>query len=172
MLGESDGLYSASNLKIMKFVQATLRANYLFQKNVHYLVRNNEVLLVDEHTGRTMPGRRMSDGVHQALECKENVPIQRESQTLASTTFQNFFRLFDNLSGMTGTADTEAVEFKQIYGLDVVIIPTNVPMIRDDLNDLVFLTKKAKYLALIDDCLLYTSPSPRDISGSRMPSSA
>ena len=139
MLGESDGLYSASNLKIMKFVQATLRANYLFQKNVHYLVRNNEVLLVDEHTGRTMPGRRMSDGVHQALECKENVPIQRESQTLASTTFQNFFRLFDNLSGMTGTADTEAVEFKQIYGLDVVIIPTNVPMIRDDLNDLVFL---------------------------------
>ena len=135
----------------MKFVQATLRANYLFQKNVHYLVRNNEVLLVDEHTGRTMPGRRMSDGVHQALECKENVPIQRESQTLASTTFQNFFRLFDNLSGMTGTADTEAVEFKQIYGLDVVIIPTNVPMIRDDLNDLVFLTKKAKYLALIDE---------------------
>ncbi len=151
MLGESDGLYSASNLKIMKFVQATLRANYLFQKNVHYLVRNNEVLLVDEHTGRTMPGRRMSDGVHQALECKENVPIQRESQTLASTTFQNFFRLFDNLSGMTGTADTEALEFKQIYGLDVVIIPTNVPMIRDDLNDLVFLTKKAKYLALIDE---------------------
>ena len=121
MLGESDGLYTSSNLKIMKFVQATLRANFLFQKNVHYLVRNNEVLLVDEHTGRTMPGRRMSEGVHQALECKENVPIQRESQTLASTTFQNFFRLFKNLSGMTGTADTEAVEFKQIYGLDVVI---------------------------------------------------
>ena len=98
-----------------------------------------------------MPGRRMSEGVHQALECKENVPIQRESQTLASTTFQNFFRLFKNLSGMTGTADTEAVEFKQIYGLDVVIIPTNVPMIRDDLNDLVFLTKKAKYKALIEE---------------------
>ena len=135
----------------MKFVQATLRANFLFQKNVHYLVRNNEVLLIDEHTGRTMPGRRMSEGVHQALECKENVPIQRESQTLASTTFQNFFRLFKNLSGMTGTADTEAVEFKQIYGLDVVIIPTNVPMIRDDLNDLVFLTKKAKYKALIEE---------------------
>ncbi len=151
MLGESEGLYSVSNLKIMKFVQATLRANFLFQKNVHYLVRNNEVLLIDEHTGRTMPGRRMSDGVHQALECKENVPIQRESQTLASTTFQNFFRLFDNLSGMTGTADTEAVEFKQIYGLDVVIIPTNVPMVREDHNDLVFLTKKAKYLALIDE---------------------
>ena len=151
MLGESSGLYTSSNLKIMKFVQATLRANFLFQKNVHYLVRNNEVLLIDEHTGRTMPGRRMSEGVHQALECKENVPIQRESQTLASTTFQNFFRLFKNLSGMTGTADTEAVEFKQIYGLDVVIIPTNVPMIRDDLNDLVFLTKEAKYKALLDE---------------------
>ena len=151
MIGGSDGLYSVSNLKIMKFVQATLRANFLFQKNVHYLVRNNEVLLIDEHTGRTMPGRRMSEGVHQALECKENVPIQRESQTLASTTFQNFFRLFSNLSGMTGTADTEALEFNQIYGLDVIIIPTNVPMIRTDHNDLVFLTKKAKYKALVDE---------------------
>ena len=126
MLVSSEGLYSRSNLKIMKFVQATLRANYLFKKNVDYLVRNNEVLLIDEHTGRTMPGRRMSEGVHQALECKENVPIQRESQTLASTTFQNFFRLFKKLSGMTGTADTEAVEFSQIYGLDVIIIPTNL----------------------------------------------
>jgi preprotein translocase subunit SecA len=135
----------------MKFVQATLRANFLFKKNVHYLVRNNEVLLIDEHTGRTMPGRRMSEGVHQALECKENVPIQRESQTLASTTFQNFFRLFKTLSGMTGTADTESIEFNQIYGLSVIIIPTNVPMVRDDLNDLVFLTKKAKYKALIDE---------------------
>ena len=151
LIGASEGLYSISNLKIMKFVQATLRANFLFKKNVHYLVRNNEVLLIDEHTGRTMPGRRMSEGVHQALECKENVPIQRESQTLASTTFQNFFRLFDNLSGMTGTADTEAVEFQQIYGLNVIIIPTNVPMIRDDHNDLVFLTKKAKYKALVDE---------------------
>ena len=151
LIGASEGLYSISNLKIMKFVQATLRANFLFKKNVHYLVRNNEVLLIDEHTGRTMPGRRMSDGVHQALECKENVPIQRESQTLASTTFQNFFRLFNNLSGMTGTADTEAVEFQQIYGLSVIIIPTNVPMIRNDHNDLVFLTKKAKYKALIDE---------------------
>ena len=151
VIGDSDGLYSVSNLKIMKFVQATLRANFLFQKNVHYLVRNNEVLLIDEHTGRTMPGRRMSEGVHQALECKENVPIQRESQTLASTTFQNFFRLFKNLSGMTGTADTEALEFNQIYGLNVIIIPTNVPMIRNDHNDLVFLTKEAKYKALIDE---------------------
>ena len=151
ILGESEGLYSVSNLKIMKFVQASLRANFLFQKNVHYLVRNNEVVLIDEHTGRTMPGRRMSEGVHQALECKENVPIQRESQTLASTTFQNFFRLFSNLSGMTGTADTEALEFNQIYGLDVIIIPTNVAMIRTDHNDLVFLTKKAKYKALVDE---------------------
>ena len=151
VIGSSEGLYSISNLKIMKFVQATLRANFLFKKNIHYLVRNNEVLLIDEHTGRTMPGRRMSEGVHQALECKENVPIQRESQTLASTTFQNFFRLFNTLSGMTGTADTEAVEFKQIYKLDVIIIPTNVPMIREDHNDLVFLTKKAKYNALVEE---------------------
>ena len=150
-VGTYEGLYSISNLKIMKFVQATLKANFLFKKNVHYLVRNNEVLLIDEHTGRTMPGRRISEGVHQALECKENVPIQRESQTLASTTFQNFFRLFNKLSGMTGTADTEAVEFQQIYGLSVIIIPTNLPMIRDDHNDLVFLTKKAKYKALIDE---------------------
>jgi preprotein translocase subunit SecA len=151
LIGASEGLYSISNLKIMKFVQATLRANFLFKKNIHYLVRNNEVLLIDEHTGRTMPGRRMSEGVHQALECKENVPIQRESQTLASTTFQNFFRLFNTLSGMTGTADTEAVEFQQIYGLSVIVVPTNVPMIRNDHNDLVFLTKEAKYKALIEE---------------------
>ncbi|MDA8683428.1 preprotein translocase subunit SecA [Gammaproteobacteria bacterium] len=151
ILGASDGLYSVSNLKIMKFVQATLRASFLFKKNVDYLVRNGEVLLIDEHTGRTMPGRRMSEGVHQALECKENVAIQRESQTLASTTFQNFFRLFKKLSGMTGTADTEAVEFSQIYGLNVIIIPTNVPMARTDLNDLVFLTTESKYKALIEE---------------------
>ena len=137
----------------MKFVQATLRANFLFKKNVHYLVRDNEVLLIDEHTGRTMPGRRMSEGVHQALECKENVSIQRESQTLASTTFQNFFRLFSNLSGMTGTADTEALEFNQIYGLSVIIIPTNVAMARHDHNDLVFLTTDAKYNALVDEII-------------------
>jgi preprotein translocase subunit SecA len=151
ILGASDGLYSVSNLKIMKFVQATLRASFLFKKNVDYLVRNGEVLLIDEHTGRTMPGRRMSEGVHQALECKENVAIQRESQTLASTTFQNFFRLFKKLSGMTGTADTEAVEFSPIYGLNVIIIPTNVPMARADLNDLVFLTTESKYKALIEE---------------------
>ena len=153
IIGEGDGLYSVSNLKIMRFVQATLKANFLFQKNVHYLVRNNEVLLIDEHTGRTMPGRRISEGVHQALECKENVPIQRESQTLASTTFQNFFRLFSTLSGMTGTADTEAPEFREIYNLDVVIIPTNVPMARKDMNDLVFQNKKAKLKALVKEIL-------------------
>jgi len=151
VLTHSDGLYSVSNLKIMRFVQATLRASFLFDKNVHYLVRNNEVLLIDEHTGRTMSGRRMSEGVHQALECKENVPIQRESQTLASTTFQNFFRLFTTLSGMTGTADTEALEFNEIYGLSVVIIPTHKPMIREDMNDLVFLNKESKYKALIKE---------------------
>ncbi|MEK9780585.1 MAG: preprotein translocase subunit SecA, partial [Gammaproteobacteria bacterium] len=151
LIGNSDGLYSVSNLKIMRFVQASLRANFLFKKNVDYLVRNNEVVLIDEHTGRTMPGRRISEGVHQALESKENVPIQKESQTLASTTFQNFFRLFKTLSGMTGTADTEALEFSQIYGLDVVVIPTNKPMVRNDNNDLVFLTKSAKYKALIKE---------------------
>ena len=108
------------------------------------------MVLIDEHTGRTMPGRRISEGVHQALESKENVPIQRESQTLASTTFQNFFRLFKTLSGMTGTADTEALEFNQIYGLNVVIIPTNKPMVRKDLDDLVFLSKESKFKAIIE----------------------
>ena len=151
MLNENENLYSATNLKIMRYVQATLKANYLFNKNVHYLVRSNEVLLIDEHTGRTMPGRRISEGVHQALEAKENVTVQRESQTLASTTFQNFFRLFKTLSGMTGTADTEAREFSEIYGLDVVIIPTHKDMIREDCDDLVFLTKEAKYKALIEE---------------------
>ena len=149
ILSSSGNLYSVSNIKIMRFVQATLRANFLYNRDVHYLVRNGEVVLIDEHTGRSMPGRRISEGVHQALESKENVTIQRESQTLASTTFQNFFRLFDTLSGMTGTADTEALEFNQIYGLNVVVIPTNKKMIRDDQDDLVFLSKTAKYKALI-----------------------
>ena len=153
IIGQDDGLYSVSNLKIMRFVQASLKASFLFQKNVHYLVRGNEVLLIDEHTGRTMPGRRISEGVHQALECKENVTIQRESQTLASTTFQNFFRLFSTLSGMTGTADTEAPEFREIYNLNVVIIPTNVPMARQDMNDLVFQNENAKFKALISEIL-------------------
>ena len=128
---------------------------FLFKKNIHYLVRNQEVLLIDEHTGRTMPGRRMSEGIHQALECKENTPIQRESQTLASTTYQNFFRLFEQLSGMTGTADTEAAEFAEIYGLNVSIIPTNKPMAREDNDDLVFLTQDAKFKALIEEIEIF-----------------
>ena len=151
LLQSEDSLYSVSNLKIMRYVNATLKAAFLFKKNVHYLVRGQEVLLIDEHTGRTMPGRRMSEGIHQALECKENTPIQRESQTLASTTYQNFFRLFDQLSGMTGTADTEAAEFAEIYGLNVSIIPTNKPMAREDNDDLVFLTQEAKFKALIEE---------------------
>ena len=151
LLQYEDSLYSVSNLKIMRYVNATLKAAFLFKKNVHYLVRGQEVLLIDEHTGRTMPGRRMSEGIHQALECKENTPIQRESQTLASTTYQNFFRLFDQLSGMTGTADTEAAEFAEIYGLNVSIIPTNKPMAREDNDDLVFLTQEAKFKALIEE---------------------
>ena len=151
LLQSEDSLYSVSNLKIMRYVNATLKAAFLFKKNIHYLVRGQEVLLIDEHTGRTMPGRRMSEGIHQALECKENVLIQRESQTLASTTYQNFFRLFDQLSGMTGTADTEAAEFAEIYGLNVSIIPTNKPMAREDNDDLVFLTQEAKFKALIEE---------------------
>ena len=151
LLQSEDSLYSVSNLKIMRYVNATLKAAFLFKRNIHYLVRNQEVLLIDEHTGRTMPGRRMSEGIHQALECKENTPIQRESQTLASTTYQNFFRLFEQLSGMTGTADTEAAEFAEIYGLNVSIIPTNKPMAREDNDDLVFLTQDAKFKALIEE---------------------
>lgn len=151
LLQSEDSLYSVSNLKIMRYVNATLKAAFLFKKNVHYLVRGQDVLLIDEHTGRTMPGRRMSEGIHQALECKENVTIQRESQTLASTTYQNFFRLFNQLSGMTGTADTEAAEFAEIYGLNVSIIPTNKPMARKDNDDLVFLTQEAKFKALIEE---------------------
>ena len=128
------------------------------------MITNREVVIVDEHTGRAMPGRRWSDGIHQALEAKENVPIQNESQTLASTTFQNYFRMYTKLSGMTGTADTEAFEFKQIYGLDVLVIPTHKPMIRDDQNDLIYGSLESKYKAIAKDivCLLYTSPSPRD----------
>ncbi|MDA8924894.1 preprotein translocase subunit SecA [Gammaproteobacteria bacterium] len=161
LLQSEDSLYSVSNIKIMRYVNATLKAAYLFKKNVHYLVRNQEVLLIDEHTGRTMPGRRMSEGIHQALECKEHVVIQRESQTLASTTYQNFFRLFKQLSGMTGTADTEAAEFAEIYGLNVSIIPTNKPMARMDNEDLVFLTKEAKFKALIEEIeLLQAKDAP------------
>ena len=151
LLQEGDSLYSAGNLSLLHHVHAALRAYTLFQKDVDYIVQNNQVVLIDEHTGRTMAGRRLSEGLHQALEAKEGVAIQNESQTLASTTFQNYFRLFPKLSGMTGTADTEAYEFHQIYALDVVVIPTNKPIQRKDLNDLVFLTIEEKFDAIVKD---------------------
>jgi len=151
LLAEGESLYSAHNLGLLTHVYAGLRAHKLFQRNVEYIVQNNQVLLIDEHTGRTMPGRRLSEGLHQAIEAKEGLPIQAESQTLASTTFQNYFRLYNKLSGMTGTADTEAFEFHQIYGLAVVVIPTNKPLARKDFNDLVYLTQDEKYAAIIGD---------------------
>ena len=151
LLQEGDSLYSAGNLNLLHHVHSAVRAHSLFHRDVEYIVQDDQVVLIDEHTGRTMPGRRLSEGLHQAIEAKENVRIQAESQTLASTTFQNYFRLFDKLAGMTGTADTEAYEFHQIYGLDVVVIPTNKPTLRQDLNDLVYLTKSEKYDAIVDD---------------------
>ncbi|WP_346837141.1 preprotein translocase subunit SecA [Microbulbifer sp. SAOS-129_SWC] len=151
LLREDESLYAPGNLGLLHHVHAALRAHVLFHKDVDYIVQNGQVVLIDEHTGRTMPGRRLSEGLHQALEAKENVQIQSESQTLASTTFQNLFRFYPKLSGMTGTADTEAFEFRQIYGLDVVVIPTNKPKQRDDLNDLVYLTKEEKMEAIIAD---------------------
>lgn len=151
LLNADDSLYSASNLGLLQHVHSALRAHKLFHKDVEYIVQNNQVVLIDEHTGRTMEGRRLSEGLHQALEAKEGVKVQSESQTLASTTFQNYFRQYEKLSGMTGTADTEAQEFHQIYGLSVVVIPSNVVSKRDDLNDLIFLSKEEKYDAIIDD---------------------
>ncbi|CAM3713357.1 protein translocase subunit secA [Ectopseudomonas alcaliphila] len=151
LLAEGESLYSAHNLGLLTHVYAGLRAHKLFNRNVEYIVQNGQVILIDEHTGRTMPGRRLSEGLHQAIEAKEGVNIQAESQTLASTTFQNYFRLYNKLSGMTGTADTEAFEFRQIYGLDVMVIPTNKPVARKDFNDLVYLTQEEKYLAIIAD---------------------
>ncbi|MEX1031876.1 MAG: preprotein translocase subunit SecA [Cellvibrionaceae bacterium] len=151
LLPEEDSLYSPANLGLVHHVNSALRAHTLFHKDVDYIIQNNQVVLIDEHTGRTMPGRRLSEGLHQAIEAKEGVAIQSESQTLASTTFQNYFRLYDKLSGMTGTADTEAFEFRQIYGLDVVVIPTNQPIAREDLNDLVYMSMEEKYAAIIDD---------------------
>ncbi|MEH6389035.1 MAG: preprotein translocase subunit SecA [Pseudomonas profundi] len=151
LLPEGDSLYAAQNLGLLHHVHSALRAHTLFHRNVEYIVQNDQVLLVDEHTGRTMPGRRLSEGLHQAIEAKEGLKIQAESQTLASTTFQNYFRLYNKLSGMTGTADTEAFEFRQIYNLDVVVIPTNKPMIRKDYNDLVYLTIEEKFAAIAAD---------------------
>lgn len=151
LLAEGESLYSAHNLGLLTHVYAGLRAHKLFNRNVEYIVQDGQVVLVDEHTGRTMPGRRLSEGLHQAIEAKENLNIQAESQTLASTTFQNYFRLYTKLSGMTGTADTEAFEFHQIYGLQVMVIPPNKPLARKDYNDLVFLTADEKYAAIISD---------------------
>lgn len=151
LLAEGDNLYSSNNATLFSHVLSALRAHVLYHRNVQYIIQDNEVLLIDENTGRPMKGRRLSEGLHQAIEAKERVPIQPESQTLASITFQNFFRLYNKLSGMTGTADTEAFEFRQIYNLDVVVIPTNRPLARKDSNDLVYMTKAEKYRAISEE---------------------
>ncbi len=151
LLGEGESLYDSANISMMHHVNAALRAHVLFQKNVDYIVKDKQIVIVDEFTGRTMPGRRWSEGLHQAIEAKEGVEIQNENQTLASITFQNYFRLYEKLSGMTGTADTEAFEFQQIYGLEVVVMPTNRPMLRDDMGDLIYLTQADKYRAIVKD---------------------
>ena len=151
LLAGNESLYDVGNINLLHHVNAALRANVLFQINVDYIVRDGQVTIVDEFTGRTMPGRRWSDGLHQAVEAKEGVVIQNENQTLASITFQNYFRLYNKLSGMTGTADTEAYEFESIYGLEVVVIPTHKSMIREDMGDLVYLTMQEKYDAIITD---------------------
>ncbi len=150
LLAEGESLYSATNLNLVHHVTAAIRAHFLYHRDVHYIIHNGEVIIVDEHTGRTMPGRR-SEGLHQAVEAKEGLEIQPENQTLATTTFQNYFRLYKKLSGMTGTADTEAAEMKEIYGLDVVIIPTHRPMVRKDMNDLIYLNRNGKYDAIVNE---------------------
>jgi preprotein translocase subunit SecA len=151
IIAEDDTLYSGNNLAVVHHLNAALRAHALFQRDVDYIVRDGEVIIVDEFTGRTLAGRRWSDGLHQAIEAKEGVPIQRENQTLASITFQNYFRMYGKLAGMTGTADTEAYEFQTIYGLEVVVIPTHRPMVRKDHPDLVYLARPAKYDAVVED---------------------
>ena len=151
LLEEDQSLYSSGNLRLLHYIQSSLRAHFLFYKDVDYMVQDKQVVLIDENTGRAMPGRRLADGLHQAIEQKENVPIQMESQTLASCTFQNYFRQYEKLSGMTGTASTEAEEFSEIYGLNVLEVPTNEPMVRDDRNDLVYLTQNEKYKAVIEE---------------------
>jgi preprotein translocase subunit SecA len=161
MIKEEESLYDGQNIAVVHHLNAALRANALYQRDVDYIVRDGEVIIVDEFTGRTLAGRRWSDGLHQAVEAKEGVPIQRENQTLASITFQNYFRMYDKLAGMTGTADTEAYEFQSIYNLEVVVIPTHRPMIRKDFPDLVFMTKLAKFKAVVEDikdCHARTQP--------------
>ncbi len=154
ILKEGDSLYDLSNISLMHYVIAALRAHSLYQRDVHYVVKNNEIHIVDEHTGRLMEGRRWSDGLHQAIEAKEGVTVQLENQTLASITFQNYFRLYQKLSGMTGTADTEAYELQNIYGLEVIVIPTNKPMIRDDRPDMVYMSQRGKFNAIISEIKL------------------
>ena len=154
LLGSGESLYAAANLPLLHHVHAGLKAHVIFSRNVDYIVQDDQVVIVDEHTGRTMAGRRWSEGIHQAIEAKEGVSIQKESQTMASTTFQNYFRLYEKLAGMTGTADTEAFELHQIYGLDVLVIPTNVDVKRKDVNDLVYLTIPEKFAAIIEDIRL------------------
>ena len=161
LLGEGQSLYDAANIRLMHHLNAALRAHAIYKRDVEYIVRGGEVIIVDEFTGRTMPGRRWSDGLHQAVEAKEGVRVREENQTLASITFQNYFRLYKKLSGMTGTADTEAPEFLQIYGLEVMVIPTHRPMVRKDHSDYVYLTQNDKYLAIVDDikdCLTREQP--------------
>ncbi|KEY60378.1 preprotein translocase subunit SecA [Serratia sp. DD3] len=157
IMAEGESLYSPTNIMLMHHVTAALRAHVLFTRDVDYIVKDGEVIIVDEHTGRTMQGRRWSDGLHQAVEAKEGVEIQNENQTLASITFQNYFRLYEKLAGMTGTADTEAFEFRSIYKLDTIVVPTNRPMIRKDMPDLVYMTEREKIAAIIDDIRERTS---------------
>ena len=151
LLEEGESLYDAANIRLLHHMNAALRAHAIYQRDVEYIVKDGDIVIVDEFTGRTMPGRRWSDGLHQAIEAKEGVTVKQENQTIASITFQNYFRLYDNLSGMTGTADTEAFEFQSIYGLEVVVIPTHKPMVRDDAPDLVYLTQNDKFEAIIED---------------------
>ena len=151
IIGEDQGLYDPVNMGVLHHLNAALRAHHLFNNDVDYIVQDNQIVIVDEFTGRTMPGRRWSDGLHQAIEAKESVPIQSENQTLASITYQNYFRLYSKLSGMTGTADTEAYEFQTIYGLEVIVIPTHMEMIRDDQSDVIFLTTKEKFKAIVEN---------------------
>ncbi|MFL3653716.1 MAG: preprotein translocase subunit SecA [Halioglobus sp.] len=151
LLEEGENLYGATNLNLLHHVYSGMRAHVLYHRDVEYILQDGQVVLIDEHTGRTMAGRRLSEGLHQAIEAKEGVSIQSESQTLASTTFQNYFRMYDKLAGMTGTADTEAFEFRQIYGLEVLVIPTNVEQQRDDLNDLIYLSTEEKFDAIVAD---------------------
>ena len=151
IIGEEEGLYDSQHIAVVHHLNAALRAHAIYQRDVDYIVRDGEVIIVDEFTGRTLPGRRWSDGLHQAVEAKEGVPIQRENQTLASITFQNLFRMYKKLSGMTGTADTEAYEFQSIYGLEVVVIPTHRPMVRKDEADVVFLKQAPKFDAIVED---------------------